>query len=193
MEWYRKNYAFEKLIPALCARGIRPGLIKHTHHDMDVDKPGKDSYELRKAGAAQTIVASQQRWALMTETPDEEELDLHFLASRMDTSKLDLILVEGFKHEEIAKIVLFRDGAGHRPEELVIDRHVIAVASDVPLNLESRYWILMMLRGWLICGGVDAKAGRIGKSRLEQTRQRRIRHLFRTNAKRPSLPTGPFA
>ena len=49
---------------------------------------------------------------------------------------MDLILVEGFKHEEIAKIVLFRDGAGHRPEELVIDRHVIAVASDVPLNLD---------------------------------------------------------
>ncbi|EOT4560932.1 molybdopterin-guanine dinucleotide biosynthesis protein MobB [Shigella flexneri] len=123
-----KTTLLKKLIPALCARGIRPGLIKHTHHDMDVDKPGKDSYELRKAGAAQTIVASQQ--------PDEEELDLHFLASRMDTSKLDLILVEGFKHEEIAKIVLFRDGAGHRPEELVIDRHVIAVASDVPLNLD---------------------------------------------------------
>ena len=131
-----KTTLLKKLIPALCARGIRPGLIKHTHHDMDVDKPGKDSYELRKAGAAQTIVASQQRWALMTETPDEEELDLQFLASRMDTSKLDLILVEGFKHEEIAKIVLFRDGTGHRPEELVIDRHVIVVASDVPLNLD---------------------------------------------------------
>jgi len=113
-----KTTLLKKLIPALCARGIRPGLIKHTHHDMDVDKPGKDSYELRKAGAAQTIVASQQRWALMTETPDEEELDLHFLASRMDTSKLDC------------------DGAGHRPEELVIDRHVIAVASDVSLNLD---------------------------------------------------------
>ena len=94
-----KTTLLKKLIPALCARGIRPGLIKHTHHDMDVDKPGKDSYELRKAGAAQTIVASQQRWALMTETPDEEELDLHFLASRMDTSKLDLILVEGFDRE----------------------------------------------------------------------------------------------
>ncbi len=67
-----KTTLLKKLIPALCARGIRPGLIKHTHHDMDVDKPGKDSYELRKAGAAQTIVASQQRWALMTETPDEE-------------------------------------------------------------------------------------------------------------------------
>ena len=84
-----KTTLLKQLIPALCARGIRPGLIKHTHHDMDVDKPGKDSYELRKAGAAQTIVASQQRWALMTETPDEEELDLQFLASRMDTSKLD--------------------------------------------------------------------------------------------------------
>lgn len=145
-----ENYAAEKLIPALCARGSVQWLIKHTHHDMDVDKPGKDSYELRKAGAAQTIVASQQRWALMTETPDEEELDLHFLASRMDTSKLDLILVEGFKHEEIAKIVLFHDGAGHRPEELVIDRHVIAVASDVPLNVDVALLDINDVGGWLI-------------------------------------------
>ncbi len=50
-------------------RNIRVGMIKHTHHDMDVDKPGKDSYELRKAGAEQTLVASQQRWALMTGNP----------------------------------------------------------------------------------------------------------------------------
>src|SRR5699024_6150339 len=114
-----------------------PGLIKHTHHDMEVDKPSKDSYELRKVGAAQTIVASQQRWALMTETPDEEELDIHLLASQMDTSKMDLILVEGCKHEEIAKIVRFLEGSGQRPEELVIERHVIAEASDVPLKLNA--------------------------------------------------------
>lgn len=131
-----KTTLLKKLIPELCARGVRPGLIKHTHHNMDVDKPGKDSYELRKAGAAQTLVASQQRWALMTETPDEEELDLAFLASRMDASKLDLILVEGFKHEDIAKIVLYREGTGHSLEELVIDAHVIAVASDVPLRVD---------------------------------------------------------
>ncbi|MDN8601782.1 molybdopterin-guanine dinucleotide biosynthesis protein MobB [Citrobacter sp. S2-9] len=131
-----KTTLLKKLIPALRDKGIRLGLIKHTHHDMDVDKPGKDSYELRKAGAAQTLVASQQRWALMTETPDEEELDLAFLASRMDASKLDLILVEGFKHEDIAKIVLFREGIGHSQEELVIDAHVIAVASDVPLRID---------------------------------------------------------
>ncbi|MEO3992503.1 molybdopterin-guanine dinucleotide biosynthesis protein MobB [Pseudocitrobacter cyperus] len=131
-----KTTLLKQLIPALCCRGIRPGLIKHTHHNMDVDKPGKDSYELRKAGAAQTLVASKQRWALMTETPEEEELDLTFLASRMDESKLDLILVEGFKHEEIAKIVLFREDAGHEQKELMLDKHVIAVACDAPLNVD---------------------------------------------------------
>ena len=131
-----KTTLLKKLIPALCEQGIRPGLIKHTHHNMDVDKPGKDSYELRKAGAAQTIVASSQRWALMTETPDEPELNLAYLVSRMDASTLDLVLVEGFKHEAVAKILLFRQGCGHREEELIIDKHVIAIASDVPLTVD---------------------------------------------------------
>ncbi|MBE4811589.1 MULTISPECIES: molybdopterin-guanine dinucleotide biosynthesis protein MobB [unclassified Enterobacter cloacae complex] len=131
-----KTTLLKKLIPALCARGIRPGLIKHTHHNMDVDKPGKDSYELRKAGAAQTMVASNQRWALMTETPDEAALDLTYLVSRMDHSMLDLVLVEGFKHEAVPKILLFRSDAGHDISELTLDEHVIAVASDVALDIE---------------------------------------------------------
>ena len=131
-----KTTLLKKLIPALCAKGVRPGLIKHTHHNMDVDKPGKDSYELRKAGAAQTMVASDQRWALMTETPDEAPLDLMYLVSRMDHSTLDLVLVEGFKHEAVAKILLFRSDAGHDVSELTLDEHVIAVASDVALTLK---------------------------------------------------------
>ncbi len=131
-----KTTLLKKLIPALCAKGIRPGLIKHTHHNMDVDKPGKDSYELRKAGAAQTMVASNQRWALMTETPDEAPLDLAYLVSRMDHSTLDLVLVEGFKHEAVAKILLFRSDAGHDVCESTLDEHVIAVASDVALPLQ---------------------------------------------------------
>ena len=130
-----KTTLLKKLIPALCARGIRPGLIKHTHHDMDVDTPGKDSYELRKAGAAQTLVASSQRWALMTETPDETELDLNWLVSRMDATKLDLVLVEGFKHEPVPKILLWRADCGYDIDELTIDEHTIAVASDVELAL----------------------------------------------------------
>lgn len=131
-----KTTLLKKLIPALCAAGIRPGLIKHTHHDMDVDKPGKDSYELRKAGAAQTIVASSQRWALMTETPEEPEIDLSYLVNRMDASLLDLVLVEGFKHEPVAKMMLFREGSGHTQDELMLDEHVIAIASNIPLDVE---------------------------------------------------------
>lgn len=131
-----KTTLLKKLIPALCARGLRPGLIKHSHHNMDIDTPGKDSYELRKAGAAQTMVASPQRWALMTETPDEAPLNLAYLVSRMDHSTLDLVLVEGFKHEAVPKILLFRSHAGHDLSELTLDEHVIAVASDVAVELE---------------------------------------------------------
>ncbi|WP_317119764.1 molybdopterin-guanine dinucleotide biosynthesis protein MobB [Cronobacter malonaticus] len=128
-----KTTLLKALIPLLRERGIRPGLIKHTHHDMDVDTPGKDSYELRKAGAAQTLVASAKRWALMTEMPEALEPNLHYLESRMDSSQLDLILVEGFKHEPIPKIMLFREAAGRDVAELTPDSHVIAVASDIRL------------------------------------------------------------
>lgn len=159
-----KTTLLKKLIPALCERGIRPGLIKHTHHDMDVDKPGKDSYELRKAGAAQTLVASQQRWALMTETPEENELDLAWLVSRMDTSKLDLVLVEGFKHDAVAKIVLFREAAGHSVNELVIDEHTVAVASDIALdisvpvlNLNDTDGIVAFIVAWMrLCASPES-------------------------------------
>ncbi|MCU6667574.1 molybdopterin-guanine dinucleotide biosynthesis protein MobB [Enterobacteriaceae bacterium H4N4] len=126
-----KTTLLKNVIPALCAKGIRPGLIKHTHHNMDVDIPGKDSYELRKAGAAQTIVASTQRW----ETPDQERVNLAYLISRMDHAALDLVLVEGFKHEAVSKVLLFRSDAGHDVSELTLDEHVIAVASDIPLSL----------------------------------------------------------
>ena len=131
-----KTSLLKKLIPALYARGIRTGVIKHTHHNMDIDKPGKDSYELRRAGAAQTMVASAQRWALMTETPEKDTLDLNYLVSRMDHSALDLVFVEGFKHDSVAKILLFRQGTGHGIDELTLDQDVIAVASDVSLTIQ---------------------------------------------------------
>ena len=131
-----KTSLLKKLIPALYARGIRTGVIKHTHHNMDIDKPGKDSYELRHAGAAQTMVASTQRWALMTETPEKDTLDLNYLVSRMDHSALDLVFVEGFKHDSVAKILLFRQGTGHGIDELTLDQDVIAVASDVSLTIQ---------------------------------------------------------
>lgn len=131
-----KTTLLKALIPVLRKAGIHPGLIKHTHHNMDVDKPGKDSFELRKAGAEQTLVASGARWALMTETPENPEPDLMWLASRMDASTLDIILVEGFKHEAVPKILLYRKDCGRDASELEIDEHVIALASDMPLHCE---------------------------------------------------------
>ncbi|HGM5492939.1 TPA: molybdopterin-guanine dinucleotide biosynthesis protein MobB [Serratia fonticola] len=124
-----KTTLLKQLIPLLKQQQIRVGLIKHTHHDMDVDTPGKDSYELRKAGADQTLVASDRRWALMTETPEQQPLDLQYLASRFDRRQVDVILVEGFKHEQISKIVLYREEVG-KPLADMLDQHVIAVASD---------------------------------------------------------------
>ncbi|WP_323640580.1 molybdopterin-guanine dinucleotide biosynthesis protein MobB [Pectobacterium polonicum] len=124
-----KTTLLKHVIPLLTNHGIRVGLIKHTHHQMDIDTPGKDSYELRKAGAAQTIVASSQRWALMTETPKQEEPNIYDLAGKMDASTLDLVLVEGFKYEKIAKIALFRQSLGRELSDL-IDEYVIAIAAD---------------------------------------------------------------
>lgn len=128
-----KTTLLKKLIPYLSSQGVRVGLIKHTHHDVDVDTPGKDSFELRKAGAHQTMVASHQRWALMAETPAQETLNLQYLASRFESRSLDMILVEGFKHEDIDKIALYREEIA-KPFENLIDCRVIAVASDSYLD-----------------------------------------------------------
>ncbi|BET95308.1 molybdopterin-guanine dinucleotide biosynthesis protein MobB [Xenorhabdus taiwanensis] len=150
-----KTTLLKQVIPLLCRQHIRVGLIKHTHHNMDVDKPGKDSYELRKAGAAQTLVASQQRWALMTETPELPEPDLYYLVSRFDANSLDLILVEGFKQEPIPKIALYRDGLNHTVDE-ILDPYVIAIASDIALatplpqlNINQPEQVAAFITTWL--------------------------------------------
>lgn len=129
-----KTTLLKKLIPLLNQADIRIGIIKHTHHKMDVDTPGKDSYELRKAGARQTMVTSQARWALMTENHDEEMPSLSWLAAQMNPDLTDLILVEGFKSEPVPKIALFRSDTG-KDWRTLIDEHVIAVASDVKLDM----------------------------------------------------------
>ena len=105
-----KTTLLKQVLPLLRARGLRVGLVKHAHHSFDVDVPGKDSWELRKAGATPVLVASRHRWALMTETPEGEEPRLPELLALLAPLGLDLVLVEGFKHEPFPKIEL------HRPE-----------------------------------------------------------------------------
>ena len=119
-----------KLIPELISRGLRISVVKHAHHRFDIDHPGKDSYRLREAGAAQMMIGSSKRWALMTELTDEkEEPELSELIAQMDTSLADLILVEGFRHAPIAKIEVHRASLG-KPLLAAEDPTIIAVATD---------------------------------------------------------------
>ncbi|MGY6037853.1 molybdopterin-guanine dinucleotide biosynthesis protein B [Aeromonas sp. AE23HZ002T15] len=127
-----KTTLLEQLIPRLRERGLRLGVLKHTHHQFDMDKPGKDSYRLRQAGASQVMAASSLRHALIRETPDGEPPFAELLAS-FDWSRLDLLLIEGFKHEHFPKIELHRAAIG-RPLMFPTDPDVIALVSDDPLT-----------------------------------------------------------
>ena len=127
-----KTTLLEKLIPLLTAQSIRIGVIKHAHHQFDIDKEGKDSYRLRHAGAGQMLIASKNRWALITETPEQDDVpDLQYLIDQLDQSKLDLILVEGFKHVAFDKIELHRRET-NKPFIYPKDDSIIAIATDTP-------------------------------------------------------------
>ncbi|EKF9207030.1 bifunctional molybdopterin-guanine dinucleotide biosynthesis adaptor protein MobB/molybdopterin molybdotransferase MoeA [Vibrio sp. R-1] len=123
-----KTTLLEALLPKLTAAGLCIGLLKHAHHDFDVDKPGKDSYRLRKAGASQMLIASRNRHALMTETPDAEA-EFDYLLTRFDAEKLDMILVEGCKNIAFPKIELHRAEVG-KPWLYPHDENIIAIAAD---------------------------------------------------------------
>lgn len=128
-----KTSLLVKLLPLLKRRDIRVAMIKHAHHDFDIDQPGKDSYELRRAGADQVLIASSRRRALITETPVDVDPDLRELVASLDLGDTDLVLVEGFRHVSFPKIEL------HRPamrKELLYphDHSIIAVASDRPVD-----------------------------------------------------------
>jgi molybdopterin-guanine dinucleotide biosynthesis adapter protein len=128
-----KTTLIEKLIPRFTRRGLKVSLIKHAHHNFDVDTPGKDSYRHRHAGASEILVTSSRRWVLMHELrgaqePSFDEQIRHF-------SPCDLLLVEGFKRAPIPKLEVWRAQTGEpllHPE----DPHIVAIASDA--RVETR-------------------------------------------------------
>jgi molybdopterin-guanine dinucleotide biosynthesis protein MobB len=128
-----KTTLLKQLIPLLATQGVRVGVIKHAHHNFDIDQPGKDSYELRKAGARQMLVASARRWALMTENDVAGEPSLDALVKRLDPESIDMVLVEGYKHIPFARIELHRPALGH-PLLYPDDSNIIAVAADAPID-----------------------------------------------------------
>ena len=123
-----KTTLLEKLLPKLNEMGLKVAVIKHAHHNFDIDQEGKDSYRLRKAGASQMLISSRFRNALITETP-EEETTCQRLINKLDQTELDLILIEGFKQLPYTKIELHRDEVG-KPWIFPEDNNIIAIAAD---------------------------------------------------------------
>lgn len=119
-----------KLIPELRRRGVSVSTIKHAHHEFDVDQPGKDSYEHRKAGASEVLVASANRFALMREHRGAAEPTLDALLARL--APVDLVIVEGFKRDRHDKLEVHRASVG-KPLLATDDPHIVAVASDAPV------------------------------------------------------------
>ena len=121
-----KTTLMRRLLPELTGRGLRVSTMKHAHHNFDVDKPGKDSYEHRHAGATEVLVTSANRWALMHELRGAREPGIEDLVRHM--TPVDLLLIEGFKHHDHDKLEVFRRSVG-KPLLCLEDPHVVAVAS----------------------------------------------------------------
>jgi len=126
-----KTTLLERLLAALCARGLRVGAVKHTHHDVELDRPGKDSHRLRAAGARQVLLATPRRRFLVTELGRPTEPGLEDLVGALDRS-LDLVLAEGFKGAPFPKLEVHRPACG-RPLLAAADPDIIAVAADGPV------------------------------------------------------------
>lgn len=128
-----KTGLIERLVSEMTSRGFTVSTVKHAHHTFDVDHPGKDSHRHRVAGATEVLLASRNRFALMHELRENEEPALTVLLSKL--SPVDLVLIEGYKRDEHAKIEAFRADTGN-PLIAEDDDSVRAVASDTPLELD---------------------------------------------------------
>jgi molybdopterin-guanine dinucleotide biosynthesis protein B len=124
-----KTTLLARLIPLLTGEGLRVSTIKHAHHNFDVDKPGKDSWTHRQAGASEVLVVSDTRWALMHELRGDAEPSLTELLGKL--SECDLVIVEGFKREPIPKIEIWRAEVG-KPLLHPDDPAIVLMTSDDP-------------------------------------------------------------
>lgn len=127
-----KTALLKQVIPLLTARGLRVGLIKHSHHAFEIDHPGKDSHTLRLAGANPVMLSSARRRAIIMEHSEPKDPVLNEELAHFEQAGLDLILVEGFRHERFPKIELHRPILG-KPLLYPNDDTILAIAADAPL------------------------------------------------------------
>ena len=125
-----KTSLLVELLPILKGRGLTVSTMKHAHHRFDVDKPGKDSFQHREAGASEVLVVTSSRWVLMHESREEPEPSIEALIDRM--TPVDLLLIEGFKTHPHPKLEIHRESEG-KPLLCPDDPNIVAVASDRPV------------------------------------------------------------
>jgi molybdopterin-guanine dinucleotide biosynthesis adapter protein len=135
-----KTTLITKVIPVLVGRGLKVSTVKHAHHAFDIDRPGKDSWQHREAGASEVVVASSRRWALVHELRDEPEPPLEALLAKL--SPADLVIIEGFKRHAHPKLEIYRASVG-KPLIYPQDDCVVAIASDAPLP-QAQLPVLML-------------------------------------------------
>ncbi|MDD5336733.1 MAG: molybdopterin-guanine dinucleotide biosynthesis protein B [Rhodoferax sp.] len=128
-----KTTLVERLIPALRLRGLRVSVVKHAHHQFDIDHVGKDTYRHRAAGAFEVVVASDQRLALMREFEQTVQLTVHQLIAELYEG-VDWVLVEGFKDSDLLKIEVWR-ALSNKPARYPDDHFIVAIATDSPTQL----------------------------------------------------------
>jgi len=132
-----KTTLLKRVLPLLQVQNFRIGVIKHAHHNFDIDHPGKDSYELRHAGADKMLITSRRRMAIVEEFREQtSEPTLEQALDSLQPDNLDIILVEGFKHEAFPKIELYRPMTG-KPAIYPKDPDIIAVATDGNLPIPT--------------------------------------------------------
>jgi molybdopterin-guanine dinucleotide biosynthesis protein B len=129
-----KTTLIEALLPNLIGSGLRVAVVKHAHCGFDVDKPGKDTHRAASAGAAQVVVGSRDRWAVMGRIEHAgAEPSLEWLISRLDLDSIDLVIAEGFHFERCPKIEVYRPVHGRAPL-CANDPDLIAMATDAPFD-----------------------------------------------------------
>ncbi|PCJ45757.1 MAG: molybdopterin-guanine dinucleotide biosynthesis protein B [Moraxellaceae bacterium] len=155
-----KTTLLKQVITLLKQKGRHVGIIKHCHHEIEIDKPGKDSYELRRAGAEQAVLASVNGWALMVEHEIPTYPALEYLLERMDTAQLDIVLLEGFRQEGIPKIEVVR---AELEAPLLCDDpayadSIVALATDIEytdrnlpiLALDKPEQVVQFIEAWMV-------------------------------------------
>ncbi len=135
-----KTTLVTNVIPVLVRRGLKVATVKHAHHDFDTDRPGKDSWLHRQAGASEVAIVSSRRWAIVHELGDEPEPPLDDVLAKL--SPVDLVIVEGFKRHRHPKLEVYRAVIG-KPLLHPDDDCIVAIATDAPLQ-QAQLPVLML-------------------------------------------------